>query len=250
MDLYGSLKPAIAGLKYGLDSETESIAAGEKFFPGDPVFGFVGDDKSGYGAHVSSVSLTANADLVTGNSVAVTINGVALDPIDFATSSAETIREIVNAINENEALDDLGIGAYLVDGAPRAFYLAAPGLTITASATVTGGASQAAFTAAVYTAMKFRGVAPFEQISSKDGVGYYPVHTSVPVQTHGKLWIRVAKSANPGDMKPAYVILDGEDAGKFTDVAGSNYDCGCFFRSGKVTNESDDLALIELRGLK
>jgi hypothetical protein len=61
------------------------------------------------------------------------------------------------------------------------------------------------------------------------------------------LWVRVANSANPGDKKPAYVILTGGDAGKFTDAAGGNYDCGCFFRTGKA---EDDLALIELRGLK
>jgi hypothetical protein len=95
--------------------------------------------------------------------------------------------------------------------------------------------------------MKFRGIVPFEQISYKDGAGYYPAHTSVPVQTHGKLFVPVASTANPGDLKPAYVILTGDDAGKFTDVTGSNYDCGCFFRSGKAAG---DLALIELRGLK
>jgi hypothetical protein len=247
MDLYGGLKPAIAGLKFGLDSETESIAAGEKFYPGDPVFGFVGDDKVGYGAHVSSISMTANADLVTGNSVALTINGISLDPVAFTTGSAETIQAIVNAINLDEDLRDLGINASLVEGAPRAFYLAAPGLTITAAAAVTGGASQAAFTAAAFTAMKFMGVAPFEQIGDKDGAGFYPSHTSVPVQYRGKIYIRVASGANPGDKKPAYIILTGDDAGTFTDAAGSNYDCGCFFRSGKVGN---DLALIELRGMK
>jgi hypothetical protein len=247
VDLYSNLKPAIAGLKYGLDSETESIGAGEKFFPGDPVFGFVGDDKRGYGAHVSSVSMTASADLVTGNSVSVTINGITLDPIAFVTSSEETIREIVNAINGNDELDELGITAYLVDGTPRAFYLAAPGLTITASVTVTGGASQATFASAPYTAMKFMGVVPFEQISYNEGVGFYPPHTSVPVQYHGKIWIRVPGSINPGDKKPAYIILTGDDAGKFTNAASGNYDCGCFFRSEKMAG---DLALIELRGLK
>jgi hypothetical protein len=247
MDLYSNLKPAIAGLKYGLDSETESIGAGEKFFPGDPVFGFVGDDQRGYGAHVSSVSLTAGADLVTGNAVSVTINGVTLAPVAFAASSEETIGEIVNAINANDELDDLGITAYLIDGAPLAFYLAAPGITITASATVTGGASQTTFTSAAYTAMKFMGVAPFEQVSFTEGAGFYPAHTSVPVQTHGKIWVRVPGNVEPGDKKPAYIILTGDDAGKFTDVASGNYDCGCFFRSGKVAG---DLALIELRGLK
>jgi hypothetical protein len=246
-DLYGSMKKALAGLKYGLDSEVESIAAGENMYPGDPVFGFVGDDKMGYGAHASSVSMTADEDLVTGNAVAMTINGVSLTPIDFVTSSEQTIREIIDAINLDDDLRDLGINAYLVDGAPRAFYLAAPGLTITAEATVSGGASQATFTAAAYTAMKFMGVAQRVQLVDKDGRGYYPAHTSVAVQTLGKVFVHVASGANPGDKKPVYIMLSGADAGKYTDVASGNYDCGCFFRSGKVDN---DLALIELRGLK
>jgi hypothetical protein len=40
--------------------------------------------------------------------------------------------------------------------------------------------------------------------------------------------------------------LSGDDVGKFTDVAGDNYDCGAFFRG----HEEDGLAVVELRGMK
>jgi hypothetical protein len=238
---------ALAGMKFGLDAETESIAAGEKIYPGDPVFGMVGDDKVGYGAHLSAVALTASADLVTDNSIAVTINGIAIAAVLFETSSVETIRKIVNAIDQNEDIRALGIDAFFVEGSPRGIVLQGPGITITAAAIVTGGASQATFSSAAYNSMKFMGVARFEELVFGLETGFYPAAASVPVQTHGKIFVPVADTANPDDKKPAYIITSGDDAGKFTDVASGNYDCGCFFRSDKV---SGNLALIELRGMK
>jgi len=247
MNLYGDMKKAIAGLLFGIESETESLAAGENLYPGDPVFGMVGNEKTGYGAHISAVTLTASADLVTGNSVAVTVNGITLDPVTFEDSSEYTIGKIINAIDQNLEIRALGIDASAVAGSPRVVLLQGPGVTIIAAFTVTGGASQATFASAAYSSMKFMGVARFEQLGFAKETGYYPANTSVPVQTQGKVFVPVAVGANPDDKKPAYVILSGSDAGKFTDIANGNYDCGCFFRSDRFEG---DLALIELRGMK
>jgi len=247
MNLYGNTGKALAGLLYGLEAETESLAAGEKIYPGDPVFGMVGDEKVCYGAHISAVSLTAAADLVAGNSIAITVNGIAIEAVTFEESSEFTIRKIVNAIDLNQEVRDLGIDAFFLEGSPRAVLLQGPGVTITASAAVTGGASQAAFSSSPYTSARFMGVARFMQLTEGKETGCYTKNTSVPVQTRGKVFVPVASNANPDDKKPAYVILSGADAGKFTDVAGSNYDCGCFFRSARFDG---NLALIELRGMK
>jgi hypothetical protein len=247
MDLYGNIEKAIAGMKYGIDTPTESLAAGEKLYPGDPVFGLVGDEKVVFGAHVSAVSLTAAADLVSGNSIAVTINGITLDPVVFENSSVDTIKKIINAIDQSDAIRDLGIDAFFLEGSPRAIILQGPGVTITASAVVTGGASQTTFASAAYSSMRFMGVVRFEQLAYGKEVGCFPAGVSVPVQTEGKVFVPVADSANPDDKKQAYVILSGANAGKFTDESTGNYDCGCFFRSNRV---SGNLALIELRGMK
>jgi hypothetical protein len=248
MNLYGDLEKAIAGQSFGLDAPVESLAAGEKLYPGDPVFGMVGDEKVGYGAHVSAVSLTASADLVTGNSITITINGIALEAVTFEGSSVDTIKKIVGAIDQSDEIRALGIDAFFEEGSPRAFILQGPGVTITAAAVVSGGASQASFTSAAYTAMRFMGVVRFEHVVYGNEAGCFPAGVSVPVQTGGKIYAPVADSANPDDKKVAYVILSGADAGKFTDQSGGgNYDCGCFFRSERV---SGNLALIELRGMK
>ena len=247
MTMYGELDKALPGMKYGIHDEMESIAAGENIYPGDPVFGMVGDDKVGYGARVSAVSLTASADLVAGNSVSVTVNGITLSGITFEDSSVDTVKKIINAIDQSLEIRALGIDAFFVEGSPRAVILQGPGVTITASAVVTGGASPATFASAAYSSMKFLGVAAFEQLAYGKETGYYPASTSVGLVVKGKVFAPVADGSNPDDKKPAYIIMSGNDAGKFTDVANGNYDCGCFFRSNRVTG---NLALIEVRGMK
>jgi hypothetical protein len=79
--------------------------------------------------------------------------------------------------------------------------------------------------------MRFMGVARFEQLAYGSETGCFPAGASVPVQAGGKIFVPVADGAAPDDKKQAYVILSGPDAGKFTDSAAGNYDCGCFFRS-------------------
>jgi hypothetical protein len=243
--LYDPPARAIAGQKHGLKDSVRTYCAGEKIFPGDPVFGMTGDALTCYGAHINAVTLTASAALVTGNKVAVTVNGKALPVVDFINSSGDTLAAIVQAIDLDEDLSALEITAFKVEGA-NAIGIVGPGITITASATVTGGASQATFTSAADTNMKFLGVAEHTELGFKEGAGFYPPEHAVNVMDFGEIYVPVADGASPLDKEPAYIILSGANAGKFTDAATGNYDCGAFFRS----NEEDGLARIELRGMK
>jgi hypothetical protein len=170
--LYDPPARAIAGQKYGLKDNVRTYRAGEKIYPGDTVFGMVGDALTCYGAHINAVTLTASAALITGNSVAVTINGIAIAPVAFDTSSPVTFQAIVQAINLDDRVSGLGITAFLVDGAPLSFSLEGPGIDITASAVVTGGASQAEFSSAEDTSMKFLGVAEHTELGFKEGTGF------------------------------------------------------------------------------
>ena len=244
--LYGDLGQAIAGQKFGLNDKTETIIAGERLFPGDPVFQKVGDDEFGYGAGIMGVALTASAALVDGNAVTVTVNGIALEPVSFVESSPETFRRIANAINLSAELRKIGITAFLLEGEALKFFVTSAGAGINASATVTGGASTPTFESAPNGNSKFRGVARHMDISFRDGAGFPSGHP-VSVMTHGHIVVPVADSANPDNLVPAYVIMSGDDAGKFTHVATDNYNCGCFFRSSQLESK---LALIEVNGLK
>jgi hypothetical protein len=216
--LYDPPARAIAGQKHGLKDNVRTYCAGENIYPGDPVFGMTGDEHTCYGAHINAVTLIASAALVTGNKVTVMVNGKALPAVTFISSSAETLAAIVQAIELDEDLSDLDITAFVVDGA-NAIGIAGPGITITASAVVTGGSSQATFTSTSDTNMKFLGVAEHTELGFKEGVGFYPPTHAVNVMDFGEIYVPVAEG---------------------------NYDSGAFFRSG----EEDGLARIELRGMK
>jgi hypothetical protein len=243
--LYDEPGRAIAGQKNGLNDNIRTYRAGEKIYPGDPVFGMVGDELTCYGAHINAVTLTASAALATGNQVVVTVNGKALAPVVFASSSAATLAAIVQGIELDDDLSEQGITASVLEGT-NAFIIVGPGISIAASAVVTGGSSQATFNSVADTNMKFLGVAEFTQLGFKEGAGFYPPNHAVNVMDFGDIYIPVAEGASPLDKEPAYIILSGDDAGKFTNVADGNYDCDAFFR-GKV---EDGLTRIELRGMK
>ncbi|MDR0388751.1 MAG: hypothetical protein LBH73_01625 [Spirochaetaceae bacterium] len=243
--LYGPPVRAVAGQKYGLKGSVRTYCAGEKIYPGDPVFGVAGDELACYGAHINAVTLTASEALAAGNEVAVTINGKALPVVEFTGSSAGTLEAVVKAIELDDDLSDLGITAFLIEGA-NAIGIAGPGITITAAAAVTGGAAQPNFTAAADTDMKFLGVAVHTELGFKEGTGFYPPAHAVNVMDFGEIYVPAAEDASPLDKEPAYIILSGSDAGKFTNDDDGNYDCGAFFRGHK----EDGLVRIELHGMK
>jgi hypothetical protein len=243
--LYDPPARAIAGQKYGLKDNVRTYRAGEKIYPGDPVFGMVGDEHTCYGAHINAITLTASAALVTGNQVAVTVNGKTLDPVAFIGNTADTLAAIVQGIDLDDILSEQGVTASVLEGS-NAIIITGPGTSITASAVVTGGASQPAFTSAADTNMKFLGVAEHTELGFKEGTGFYPPNHAVNVMDFGEIYVPVADDASPSDKEPAYIILSGDDAGKFTDAVDGNYDCGAFFRG----SEEDGLARIELRGMK
>jgi hypothetical protein len=243
--LYDPPARAIAGQKHGLKDNVRTYCAGEKIYPGDPVFGMVGDELTCYGAHINAVTLTASAALVAGNKVAVTINGRTLPVVTFINSSAETLAAIVQAIELDDDLSGLDITAFVIDGA-NAIGIAGPGITITAGATVTEGETQPAFTAEGDTNMKFLGVAEHTELGFKEGAGFYPPTHAVNVMDFGEIYVPVAEGISPADKEAAYIILSGNEAGKFTNDADGNYDSGAFFRG----SEEDGLARIELRGMK
>jgi hypothetical protein len=243
--LYDPPARAIAGQKHGLNDNVRTYCAGEKIYPGDPVFGLVGDERTCYGAHINAVTLTASVALVTGNKVAVIVNGKSLPVVEFINSSDETLAAIVQAIELDDGLSELGITASVLEGL-NAIIIIGPGISITASATVTDGASQATFTSAADTNMKFLGVATHTELGFREGVGFYPPKHAVNVADLGEYSVPVAEEVSPLDKEPAYIVLSGSEAGKFTNISDGNYDCGAFFRS----TEEDGLARIELRGMK
>ena len=243
MNLYGERARAIAGQKYGLQDGVESHVAAENIEPGAALVGKVGDDRV-FNAHKNVATLVASANLVTGNKLAAKVNGVDLDAVDFDTDTDTTLAALADAINGDSELSEAGIGASVVAGSKT--IVIAGDSDVTASITVTGGESQATFSETATTGMKFVGVAVHEELAFREGTGFYPAKIPVNVMARGKVYVPVAEGATPADKEPAYVVLSGDEKGKFTDDSSGTYDCGCVFRS----DAQDGLALVEVNGLK
>lgn len=242
MNLYGERARAIAGQKYGLQDVTESHVAGEIIEPGAALFGRVGDERV-FNAHKNVSTLVASADLVAGNKITAKVNGVEL-VVDFDTNTDATLSALADSINSNDKLSESGIGASTVAGSKAITIIGETDVAV--SITVTGGASQATFSVTESTDMKFVGVAVHTELAYREGTGFYPKNIPVNVMTHGKIYVPVAENASVADKKAAYVVLSGDDKGKFSDESTGNYDCGCVFRS----DAQDGLALVEVNGLR
>jgi hypothetical protein len=249
VNLYGNLDQAFPGLQVGMDSQekVESGIAQEVINFGAPVAGFVGEEDKVYNFHADKATVTLDADLVASNKYTVTINGVAVE-VTYATSHAATMTALINAINTSEDVAALGIIAAEAGSTNRIIVIKAKGLDLTVTGAVTLGASQAGVTVAVTTWGVFLGIAGFIQRGGRDfgaESGAYQVGDMVNIVSEGQRWVPVSVAVN--DKQPAYIIYAaGATQGQFTNVSTNNYDCGAYFRS----NRSNDMAILEVRGLK
>ena len=69
-----------------------------------------------------------------------------------------------------------------------------------------------------------------------------PNNASVGILRRGRIWGRTASDAAPAYKAKAYVVVDGGDAGTFTDKAEGNVDIGARFGGAS----DDGIAVIEL----
>ena len=93
--MYGEYEKALAGLKYGLESDIVTAAAKAIIQFGEPVLRAVGDDLGGYS--LDKITLTFSADFVASNVIAGSILGSAVS-VTFATSHAATFAALVAAL--------------------------------------------------------------------------------------------------------------------------------------------------------
>lgn len=248
MGAYGSPDVAIAGMVVGFHNDFESAIAQEDIDFGSPVYGVVGSENKCYGPHLEIATVSLSADLVTGDTVTITINGNA-NSKTYATTHAKAMKDLIDAINEDKDIAALGIVA--TEGASnKVVVLTGPaGLDVVATASVTStGEGTAKASVARSTALTFLGVAAFVQIGGKDfgaETSCWKEGMSVSILRLGRIWVPV--EATVSDKDAAYVVTVGTGTlGNFTDVSTNNYDIGGYFRS----NASSGLAELEVRGLK
>lgn len=194
----------------------------------------------------SQASITYDADFITGNSIPMTVNGVAITPVVFATSHAATFAALIAAIDALSGVSAVaGVGREIlitIDGAISNITLS--------NYAVTGGISQPATTVVYYSVDLFEGVAVLRhgQPTTIGGDDLYEINDAVNVLTKGVVWVEVVSTVAYGEI--AYVQADSnfpENQGQFTSIATDNVEvAGAKFVSSAVgTTTTPALAKVE-----
>ena len=224
MTAYGNQDAVIAGLPYGLIQNVINRNAQEAIAFGIPVFGYKGDARSCWGYKKDTAKMVYSGDLVTSNSVAVTIDGTALTATVFATDHLTTMNAIITKIN---ALSGCEAVLDPADTNNRTILVRKKGIaSFTVTSTVTLGAGQATMAATYASGQIYLGFSMFTQ---KVG-GNYPIGDEVNIMFEGGVAAVAATGAKAHG--PGYLTA----AGLPTSTATSNQALeGVFFAS----NEAD-----------
>jgi hypothetical protein len=220
MTAYSTLTARLAGLKQGLNSRVESRPAGQIIQFGRPVMGYSADNKA-Y-PYVDAGKLVTSADLITGNSTIVTINGVATTATVYGTSHAATMAAIIAKIEATVSGADAYLDTTDVNG--RTIIVRIKGVDVTVSAVTTLGSTQPTWTASQVNDQIFLGVS-LRTMKEYNAQNQYNVNEAVNVMVEGWISVDAGVAVNENDV--AYIITSGANKGLFgasgTAVADTQY---------------------------
>lgn len=212
MGAYDNIDQAIEGLQYGLlqNNRIEGgwVATQEDGIEfGRPVFGYVDDELNLYNFLLDVGKLVFDGDFVTGNSIDITVNGVAAATVPFNSTHNITAGDVVTAIS---ALTGVKCILDPADGTNRTFLIQTKGFTALVTEDVTGGAGQASGTITYFSSQVFVGVSIFVQNSP----GLYEQYDAVNVMADGELWVKPTLAIEA--QEDAYVDNESTDISTFT----------------------------------
>jgi len=195
----------------------------------------------------SKASLTFDADFVTGNTIDLNVNGVAISQVTFATSHAATFASLIAAI-------DALTGINAVAGTGREILItvdnAASNITIS-DVVVAGGASQAGSTTVYSSVDTFEGIAALRhgQPTTIGGDDKYQINDAVNVVTKGVIFVEVVATVAYGDSVYVYNDKSNEsNQGQFTNASSGNLlvSSAKFVSAATGTTASPALAKVEI----
>ena len=195
----------------------------------------------------SKASLTFDADFVTGNTIDLNVNGVAISQVTFATSHAATFAAVIAAI-------DALTGISAVAGTGREILItvdnAASNITIS-DVVVAGGASQAGSTTVYSSVDTFEGIAALRhgQPTTIGGDDKYQINDAVNVLTKGVIFVEVVATVAYGDSVYVYNDKSNEsNQGQFTNASSGNlaFSSAKFVSAATGTTGSPALAKVEI----
>lgn len=211
MSAYGDMDQAIGGLKIGIDSRVESMAAQENIIFGMPVFGYEGDGGKCWQFKNDVGKIAFDGDFVASNVITITVNGVAAADVTFATDHDTTAGLVLAAI---QALTGVEAALDTADTNNRTFLIRVKGQTAVVAEAITGGAGQVTGTITYGSGQVFLGVAMFTQKMPYSGVAAYNQYDAVNVMVDGWIWGITGAAVNGNDV-PYVITTAGAHLGKF-----------------------------------
>jgi hypothetical protein len=165
----------------------------ENIFAGLGVAKVIGQDLQVRLPHQDIVTLGINTPLVASNSTIVTLNGIALTPVVYATSNTATLAAIAALIAAQP-----GIASAVSDGSANIQINADQGFAVTATAVTTLGAGQPTWTSTYSNDNVFYGVAVYIQNKmnlygpqGSAGAAPYIPGDAVATLTRGRIYVTV-----------------------------------------------------------
>ena len=180
MGAYGFPDTALLGLTQSENYEVNGLtAAVATIKPGDLVFSYKGESKA-YPYYADTAKTVFSADFVASNTINGTVNGVAITQVTYATSHANTMTLLINAV---KALTGVEAVLDTTDGTGRTLLIRTKGATITVDFTVAAGASQATDTNTYASGALFEGVAKWATRvpTAIGGSGTFAIGEEIPV---------------------------------------------------------------------
>ena len=188
----------------GFNNVLSPVSAVENIPVGLGTAKVIGQDMQVRLPHQDIVAVTASTALVASNSTIVTLNGIALTPVVYATSNAATLTAIAALIAAQD-----GIASAVSNGTDTITITAEQGRAVTATFATTGGVGQPTWSYVYSNDNVFYGVALYIQNKmnllgpqgSAGAAPYYP-GDAVPVLTRGRVYVQV--EANVTSDSPVY----------------------------------------------
>jgi len=155
--------------------------------------------------HVDIAAVTLSAPLSAANSTVVTLNGIALTPVVYATSNAATLTAIASLIAAQD-----GIASAVSNGTDTITITAEQGFAVTATF-VTSSGSAVTWTTVYTNDNVFYGVALYIQNKQNllgpqgsAGASPYLVGDPVPVLTRGRVYVEIEAGTSVTSDSPVY----------------------------------------------
>lgn len=184
-----------AGQQYDIafNDVISPVAAIEEIPVGLGVAKVVGADMQVRLPHQDIVAVAASTALVASNSTVVTLNGVALAPVVYATSNAATLTAIAALIAAQD-----NIASAVSNGTDTITIHADQGFAVTATFVTTAGSGQPTWTSTYTNDNVFYGIALriqnkqnlYSNTGSAGGSPYY-VGDAVATLRRGRVWVTV-----------------------------------------------------------